>query len=311
MHLLPASGLASNLVSLAWSRAAFAQSQVFVTAFADLTNRQNYGAFAGISIPIGESSSLTSGATTSKSGTSFTTDASRPLAAEAGSYGWRVRDSEGAVADRSAAGSYRSSVATVQAGVEQSLGNVIRGTAQVDGAVATMGSGVFATNRIDDSFAVVDTGTPGVPVLYENRPAGETNSSGKLLVPNLRAYGSNKISIDPKGLGVNDEIETTEEVVAPANRSGVLVSFKTTTNVQEAVVILVGADGKPLAVGSKGKLDGGAADFVVGYDGRAFVKDLKGANAVTVSLEKGECHASFDYTAASDRQVMIGPVSCL
>ena len=311
VHLLPASGAASNLVSAAWSRAAFAQSQVFVTAFADLTNRQNYGVYAGISIPLGASASLSSGATSSKSGTSFTSDASRPLAAEAGSYGWRVRDSEGAVADRSAAGSYRSSVGTVQAGVEQSLGNVIRGTAQVDGAVATMGSGVFATNRIDDSFAVVDTGTPGIPVLYENRPAGETNSSGKLLVPNLRAYGSNKISIDPKGLGVNDEIETTEEVVAPANRSGVLVTFKTTTNVQEAVVILVGADGKPLAVGSKGKLEGGTADFVVGYDGRAFVKDLKGANAVTVSLEKGECHASFDYAAASDHQVMIGPVSCL
>jgi len=58
-------------------------------------------------------------------------------------------------------------------------------------------------------------------VLYENRPIGETKSNGKLLVPNLRAYGSNKISIDPKALGVNDEIETTEEVVAPADRSGV------------------------------------------------------------------------------------------
>jgi outer membrane usher protein len=309
VHLVPASGAASNLLSAAWSRAAFAQSQVFVTAFADVTNRQNYGVFAGISIPLGESASMSTGATSSKSGTSFTTDASRPLAAESGSYGWRVRDSEGAVADRSAAGSYRSSVATIQAGVEQSQGNVLRGSAQVDGAVATMGSGVFVTNRIDDSFAVVDTGAPGVPVLYENRPIGETNGSGKLLVPNLRAYNSNKISIDPKDLGVNDEIETTEEVVAPADRSGVLVSFKTKTNVQAAVVILVGANGKPLAVGSKGKLDD--ADFVVGYDGRAFVKDLKGANSVTVSLEKGECHASFDYTAAADRQVVIGPISCL
>jgi outer membrane usher protein len=309
VHLVPASGAASNLLSAAWSRAAFAQSQVFVTAFADVTNRQNYGIFAGISMPLGESASMSTGATTSKSGTSFTTDASRPLAAESGSYGWRVRDSEGAVVDRSAAGSYRSSVGTVQAGVEQSQGNVLRGTAQVDGAIAAMGKGVFVTNRIDDSFAVVDAGTPGVPVLYENRPIGETNGSGKLLIPNLRAYSSNKIAIDPKNLGVNDEIETTEDVVAPADRSGVLVSFKTKTNVQEAVVILLGANGKPLAVGSKGKLDD--ADFVVGYDGRAFVKDLKSANSVTVSLEKGECHASFDYAAAADRQVVIGPISCL
>jgi outer membrane usher protein len=311
VHLQPNSGATSNLLSAAWSRGGFLQSQVFVTAFADITNRRNYGAFAGISIPIGESSSVSTGATTSKSGTSLTTDASRPLAAQSGSYGWRVRDSEGAVASRSAAGSYRSSVATVQAGVEQSQGKVVRGVAQVEGAVATMGGGVFATNRIDDSFAVVDVGTPGVPVLYENRPIGETKSNGKLLVPNLRAYGSNKISIDPQGLGVNDEIETVEEVVAPADRSGVLVSFKTKTHVQAAVVILVGASGKPLSVGSKGKLDGGDTDFVVGYDGRIFLKDLKGANSVTVSLEKGECHASFDYAAAEDRQVTVGPVSCL
>jgi outer membrane usher protein len=311
VHLKPDIGPSSNLVSAAWSRAGIAQTQIFVTAFADVTNRQNYGAFAGVSIPFGDSSSVTVGATTSKSGTSFTADASRPLASDPGSYGWRVRDSEGAVTARSAAGSYRSSVATVQAGVEQSQGRVVRGVAQLDGAVAAMGGGVFASNRIDDSFAVVDAGTPGVPVLYENRPVGQTNGSGKLLVPSLRAYGSNKISIDPKNLGVNDEIETTDEIVAPADRSGVLVTFKTKTNVQSAVLVLHGADGKPLPVGAKGKLEGADADFVVGYDGRAFVKELKSANAVTVSLEHGECHANFDYVAAADHQVVIGPLSCL
>src|SRR5437879_3117276 len=72
VHLQPASGTASNLLSAAWSRAAFAQSQIFITAFADVSDRRNYGAFAGISIPIGESSSLSTGATSSKSGTSLT-----------------------------------------------------------------------------------------------------------------------------------------------------------------------------------------------------------------------------------------------
>jgi len=49
----------------------------------------------------------------------------------------------------------------------------------------------------------------------------------------------------------------------------------------------------------------------VGYDGRAFVKDLKSANTVTVTLDKAECHAAFDYAASEDSQVVIGPVSCL
>jgi hypothetical protein len=39
--------------------------------------------------------------------------------------------------------------------------------------------------------------------------------------------------------------------------------------------------------------------------------ELKNANTVTVSLSKGDCHASFDYAAEQDRQVVIGPVACL
>jgi outer membrane usher protein len=311
VHLEPASGAASNLVSVAWSRSFYFQSQLFATSFADLSDRRNYGIFGGISIPIGAGSSVSTGATSSRSGTSLTTDASRPLAAQTGSYGARVRDSEGAVPYRSAAASYRASAATVEAGVEQSQGNVVRGMGQVDGAVAAMGGSVFFSNRIDDAFAVVDTGTPGVPVFHENRPVGETNSRGQLLVPNLRAYGSNKISIDPKGLPVNAEVETVEGVVAPADRSGVVVKFATKSDVQAAVVILVGPNGKPLPVGAKGKLDGGDGDFVVGYDGRAFVKELKSGNNVTVTLDKSECHAAFDYAASADSQVVIGPVSCL
>jgi len=310
VHLEPSSGAASNLVSAALSRPLPFNTQAFVTAFADVSNRRNYGAFAGISIPFGDAGSVSTGATSSASGTSITTDASRPVGPQVDSYGWRLRDSEGAVPYRSAAASYRASSAMIQAGVEQSQGSV-RGTAQIDGAIATMGRGVFLANRIDDSFAVVDTGKPGVPVFYENRPVGETNGSGQLLVPNLRAYGSNKLSIDPKVLGVNDEIETTESITAPADRSGVLVKFATKTNIPAAVVILVGADGKPLAVGTKGRLDGGEEDFVVGYDGRAFVKELKDANSVTVTLDKGECRAVFAYAASEDTQVVIGPVSCL
>jgi outer membrane usher protein len=311
VHLKPAYGASSNLVSVAWSRAFYLQSQLFATSFADLSDRRNYGVFGGISIPIGESSSVTTGATSSRSGTSLTTDASRPLLTEPGSYGARVRDSEGAVPYRSAAASYRASAATVQAGVEQSQGTVVRGMGQVDGAVAVLGGGVFFSNRIDDAFAVVDSGIPGIPVYRENQLVGETNDRGRLLVPNLRAYGNNKISIDPKGMPVNAEIETVEDVVAPADRSGVVVSFAAKSDVQAAIVILVGPDGKPLPVGSRGKLAGGDGDFVVGYDGRAFVKELKSANTVAVILKNGECHAAFNYAASADSQVVIGPLSCL
>jgi outer membrane usher protein len=287
----------------------FDNAQLFVTAFTDVSQRNTYGVFAGISFPIGGGATLSTGATSSASGTSITTDASRPLALEPGSYGWRIRDSEGASGYRSAAGSYRSSVATVQAGVEQSNGGV-RGIGQVEGAISALSSGIFLSNRIDDSFAVVETGVAGVPVMYENRPAGETDRNGKLLIPNLRAYGKNKISIDPKNLPVNAEVDQVEEVVSPADRSGIVVKMGAKTDVHAAVVILVGAEGKPLPVGSTGQLQGGTEPFVVGYDGRAFVKELKAANTVVVTTEKGECRASFDYQAETDRQVVVGPTKC-
>jgi outer membrane usher protein len=147
-------------------------------------------------------------------------------------------------------------------------------------------------------------------VYYENRPYGETNKSGQILIPNLRAYGNNKISIDPKGLPVNAEIESTEDVVAPADRSGVVVRFNTKTDSQSAVVIFTSANGKPVPAGTKGQMEGGDGGFVVGYDGRSFLKDLKSSNTVVLTTEAGNCRASFVYAPAGNSQVVIGPVTC-
>jgi outer membrane usher protein len=312
VHLETAAGDTSNLFSAAWSRRIFANSQIFVTAFMDVKQQDNYGVFGGISVPFGDKASVSVGATSSATGTSITADASRPLSSQIGSYGWRVRESEGASSFRSAAGSYRTSGAAVQAGIEQS-GRTIRTMAQAEGAIAFIGNSVFFSNRIDDAFAIVDAGAPGVPVFYENRPYGETDKNGQLLVPNLRAYSANRISIDPKGLPVNTEIEKTDDVVAPADRSGVVVRFKTKTAVQSAVVIFAGADGKPIHVGSGGRLDGADGEdgeFIVGYDGRAFIKNLKSSNTAVLTTDAGECRASFDYAPAGDRQIVIGPVPC-
>ena len=87
-----------------------------------------------------------------------------------------------------------------------------------------MGGDVFLSNWIDDSFGVVDTGAPGLGVLYENRPVGVTDAKGMLLVPTLRSYEKNNISIDQSNLPVDAEVEGTSQVVAPANHGGALVA---------------------------------------------------------------------------------------
>ncbi len=92
----------------------------------------------------------------------------------------------------------------------------------MDGAIAVAGGGVFATNRIDDAFAVVDVGAPDVDVQFQNRPVGKTDGQGRILVPGLNSYEPNTVSIDPKNLPVDADVPATKEVVVPADRSGVV-----------------------------------------------------------------------------------------
>jgi outer membrane usher protein len=70
------------------------------------------------------------------------------------------------------------------------------------------------------------------------RPIGETDSNGRLLVPGLRSYESNKLAIDPRNLPVDADIATTQDIVAPADRAGVRVNFWVQTNINAAVLVL-------------------------------------------------------------------------
>jgi outer membrane usher protein len=233
------------------------------------------------------------------------------LGTEPDSYGWRVRDARGNAQSsyQSAAASYRSSFGRVEGAVAQSR-NSTTGTFEVDGAVATLGGGVYASNRIDDAFAVVKAGAPGVDVLQENRVVGTTNSSGNLLVPNLRAYQRNRIAIDPKKLPTDAEPQSTQDVVAPADRSGIVVNFGVKVGVPSAIVVLKDKAGAFIQAGSRATLDGASEPVVVGYDGRTYMTGLGPRNRITIATLAGECHAEFPYTPQKGVQQTIGPYVC-
>ena len=309
IHLEPEHGKRSDIVSASYSRPLFAGASVSVTAFADLDDRKRSGVFLGVSIPLGGSASATTGISRTPNGTSASVDATKSLSTEPGSYGWRVHDREGGkVEDRLASLSYRAPAARIEASVRQE-GRNARATAQVDGAVVAMGNGLSFSNRIDDAFAVVDAGAPNVDVFYENRLVGKTDAQGQLLIPGLKSYQKNKISIDPRDLPLDAAAPRTKDIVAPADRSGVRVDFGVKTKVKAAVVILSRTDGKLITAGSTGQLEGGEA-FVVGYDGKAYVTGLAPTNTVVISDAGGECRASFAFTPKQNAQVVIGPVVC-
>jgi len=307
IHLEDARGRLSNILSTSWSRPLPFGATAFATAYADFSDRKNCGIFAGFSIPLGGGALGSSAVSRDRNGTNVATDAVKPLGQQPGSYGWRVHDSEGAIPDRSAAAAYRSSYARTEIGVRQ-VDRGARATAEVEGSVVSMGNGVFFANRIDDAFAVVDTGVPGVEVFHENRPVGFTDANGVALITGLRSYQKNKIAIDTRNLPVDAEIATTQDVVAPADRSGVRVNFAVKTDTKSALLVVSGPDGKPLPAGTAGKIEGGE-DFVVGYDGRAYVKGLVPENTLSATLPTGECHAAFAYSRHANEQQLV-PVTC-
>ena len=191
IHLNDAAGRLSNILSASWSRGLPYQATAFATAFADLGDRKNCGFLVGLSIPLGIPVVGSAGLSRDRNGTARTLDAAKPLSQQPGSFGWRLHDSEGAVPDRSASAAYRSDYARGELGVRQD-GNRVHATAEIEGAVVTMGNGVFLANRIDDGFAVVDTGVAGVEVFHENRSIGFTDANGRALIPTLRSYQKNK-----------------------------------------------------------------------------------------------------------------------
>lgn len=300
---------AFQLVTATYSRPLISNASMYATGFMDLNDTESAGLYVGVNVPLDNNVSL-SGGTSYKAGDyAGFAEASKQVGQESGSWGWRIRDYEGAEPNRTAAAGYRSSVARVEAGVHQDRRGV-RTTAEAEGALAILGGDFYASNRIDDAFAVVDAHASGVRVQRENTYVGETSSDGKILIPNLNAYQQNKISIDPLDLPLDAEINSTVEYVKPGFKSGLYVEFDVKKAKPSAIVILKDTSGKFLKAGSEGRLEGSDEPFIVGYDGQAFIKDLTAINTIHVTDNGRECAAQFTFGADHSLQPTIGPEVC-
>lgn len=307
-HIRQADNRVSRIASTSYSKPLPFSASLFVTAFMDVSDRSNKGLFAGLSMPLGADIGLSTGVTRDNKGWGVATQVAKSMKQDVGDYGWRIIDMEGKTQNRSAAASYRSQIAQVEGGIAQS-GRGVLGTATIEGAISSAGGDVFLSNRINDGFAVVKAGAPGVKVDVENRYAGTTNSNGKLLVADLRSFQKNKVTIDPSNLPLTASMETTREVVAPADGGVVVVDFGVNTETNSAHVTFQRANGKAIPAGTQGQLNDGTR-FVVGYGGKALIQGLSASNHATLTFDGGSCTASFHYAKNKQEQVFIGPVSC-
>jgi outer membrane usher protein len=181
----------------------------------------------------------------------------------------------------------------------------------VTGALVTLGDGVFATRQVNDSFALVATdGVAGVPVHYENQPAGVTNRRGYLFVPNVASYTPGQFSIDTLGLPADQSPTKVEQRIALRQGSGAIIRMPI-RHVRSATIVLVDSGGTPLAPGGRVARDN-APDAELGWDGIAYLEDLQPTNHLTVTRRDGrQCAADLTLPSDAPPLARIGPVPCL
>ncbi len=280
----------------------------YVSASHDFAQREGGGAVIGLTIPLGPRSSLTaSGDTASAPHAQF--EAQQSVNA-IGDWGYQFFIGAGGADHEFAQGQYKSPWALLTAGVDRLSGQTT-GRVDVQGAISFLDGRPFASNLINDSFAVVDTGgVKGVPVLYENRDAGRTDSGGRRLVPDLRSFDVNHISIDPTDLPADVLALNPSRDVRPPDRSGVVVRFPVRI-LHAALLVLQDERRRPIPMGSTATLRSTGVAAPVGYDGETFVEDLAPQNRLDVQLPDGSgCVATFPFARVKGDIPKIGPLTC-
>jgi len=280
---------------------------IYATDFKDFANTgSSNGLQVGLTIPFTRRSSI---------GISGASDGSGQVqvqqsAALIGDWGYQAYVSAPDIPHEFAQVQYKSPWGLLTAGVDHTGGQTTL-RMETQGALSFVDGSLFPSNTIYDSFAIVDTnGMPHVRVLQENRDVGRSNSSGRLLVPDMRSFDLNHIAIEPTDVPPDATIDDATREVRPQDRSGVVLRFPVKIS-HGALLRLVDEAGVPLPVGSTATLRATSVAVPVGYDGDAYVEDLSPRNEVIIERPDGRrCSVAFDYQPVPGEIPTIGPLRC-
>ncbi len=313
IHTVRGQGEVYDAATVSYSQNLTKAISMHATAFKSFSDGNGVGAYVGVNMSLGNRRSVSTSVTRDDDGVGAAVTYAKSADRKPGGFGWRVyanaNTDDNAQAVRRADFDYNASKVILRGSIAHGESGV-SGSYFVEGAVAMTGDEVFLARRIDDSFAVVDAGAPGVEVHVENRVVGRTGSDGKLLVPGLHAYQKNKITIDPSSLPVNAHIPSTKIDAVPVGRSGMAVRFNVESTPKAALVEFRKPDGAFIEAGYTVKLVHSGKEFLIGYDGRSYIEGLAAINTAEIELSDRTCRATFPFASDSNVQVLISGVVC-
>jgi outer membrane usher protein len=300
----------SQVLTASYSVQLFHKVFFFANVFHDFAIGGGDGASVGFTIPLGRRSSVSASGNYQNGSPAYGQVQVQQNAVNIGDWGYQAFVSGPSNDHEFGQLQYKSPWSLFTVGVDH-LDRETTLRVEAQGAFTVADDRLFASNTIDQSFAVVDTGgVGGVHVLYENRPDGITDSSGRLLVPDLRSWDVNRLSIDPADVPIDAQVPYTERQVRPPDRSGVVVKFPI-RKINGALLVLVDDTGHPIPVGSTATLQATGVVAPVGYDGETFIENLGKTNQLVIQLPNdARCVVAFGFTPTPGAIPKVGPLTC-
>jgi len=180
--------------------------------------------------------------------------------------------------------------------------------ATLSGAAVVLGGDIYTTRAVNDSFVLVDVaGIPDIGVMVDNQVARRTDTNGRALIRNLRAYDTNRLSIDPRELPLDTSIQSEKITITPRYRSGAVVKFPIKRE-RSATFKLVQADGRPVPTGAEVILKG--SRFPVALDGLVYVTGFDHGMTAQAEWNGGACAFRIAAPIGEDPLPDMGTIVC-
>ncbi len=301
----------TRIATLSYSVALGTVGTFSISALRNLASDGNTTLFAMINMPLGTSTSVSINAQSERGGSSgsrdtFTTTLQRNLPGGEG-YGYHLqartdKNLEASYALQNNIGTY-----TLEAAHNQGY-NATRLNAS--GGIALLGGDAFMSRRIDQSFAVARVADyPDVRVLVDNQAAARTDAQGNALIPRLRAYDINTISIDQRDLPLDAQIGTLKLDAIPYYRSGIDIRFPI-RHANGATLSIRLENGKPLPVGASVEVVGKDETYTVGYGGEVYLVGLAATTRLRAKWRNQSCEFEIYYATSADPLPDLGTFIC-
>ncbi len=191
--------------------------------------------------------------------------------------------------------------------------------AGASGGVATLGGALFASRRISDSFALVQVpGYADVRVYKDNQLVGRTDGNGNALVPSVRAYELNPVTIEALDLPMDARVDALQRDALAYYRSGVVLRFPV-GRARAATLKVRLPNGSSLPAGATVRLefphqldplDREDTVFAVGFDGEVYVSGLSERNLLVARWRGQSCRIAVEFLPSDEPLPFLGEFLC-